>query len=139
MLGYVHRRTTDHVLAHDKSGNFVTSVISCGHYVFGIDKSCKNNSVFFYLQKWFWNSLTTSICNHFAGNGIRETSQISYLMRKPYERRFGQPFKGPIIPFGSLVEYHPNCEDQQESINLERSLTWIVPRIRIARGVNLEG
>ena len=24
-----------------------------------------------------------------------------------YERRFGEPFKGPIIPFGSLVEYHP--------------------------------
>ena len=24
-----------------------------------------------------------------------------------HERRFGQPFKGPIIPFGSLVEYHP--------------------------------
>ena len=28
--------------------------------------------------------------------------------KTPYERRFGQPFKGPIIPFGSLVEYHPN-------------------------------
>ena len=23
----------------------------------------------------------------------------------PYERRFGQSCKGPIIPFGSLVEY----------------------------------
>ena len=31
----------------------------------------------------------------------------------PCERRFGKPFEGPIIPFGSLVEYHPiNCEDQ---------------------------
>ena len=27
--------------------------------------------------------------------------------KTPYERRCGQPFKGPIIPFGSLVEYHP--------------------------------
>ena len=27
--------------------------------------------------------------------------------KTPYERRFGQPFKGPIIPFGSLVEYYP--------------------------------
>ena len=26
--------------------------------------------------------------------------------KTPYERRFGQPFKGPIIPFGSLVEYY---------------------------------
>ena len=24
-----------------------------------------------------------------------------------YERRFGEPFQGPIIPLGSLVEYHP--------------------------------
>ena len=33
---------------------------------------------------------------------ICETSQIYYLMgRRP------QPFKGPIIPCGSMVEYHP--------------------------------
>ena len=29
-----------------------------------------------------------------------------------YERRFGQPFDGPNIPFGSLVEYHPTAKDQ---------------------------
>ena len=27
--------------------------------------------------------------------------------KTPYEMRFGEPFKGPIIPFGSLVEYYP--------------------------------
>ena len=27
-------------------------------------------------------------------------------VKTPYERRFGEPFKGPIIPFGSLVEYY---------------------------------
>ena len=27
--------------------------------------------------------------------------------KTPNERRFGQPSKGPIVPFGSLVEYHP--------------------------------
>ena len=26
--------------------------------------------------------------------------------KTPYERRFGQPVGGPVIPFGSLVEYH---------------------------------
>ena len=26
--------------------------------------------------------------------------------KTPYERRLGEPFKGPI-PFGSLVEYYP--------------------------------
>ena len=27
--------------------------------------------------------------------------------RTPYERRFDEPIKEPIIPFGSLIEYHP--------------------------------
>ena len=49
---------------------------------------------------------------------ICETSQIYYLMgRGPYERRFGQPFKGPIIPFGSLVEYHPVTAKDQSRIH----------------------
>ena len=25
----------------------------------------------------------------------------------PYERRFGEPFTGPTIPCGAMVEYHP--------------------------------
>ena len=27
--------------------------------------------------------------------------------KTPYERRFGIPFNGPVIPFGATVEYHP--------------------------------
>ena len=27
--------------------------------------------------------------------------------KTPYERRFGQPFNGPVFPFGAMVEYHP--------------------------------
>ena len=28
--------------------------------------------------------------------------------KTPYERRFGEPFKGPVIPFGAIaVEYFP--------------------------------
>ena len=27
--------------------------------------------------------------------------------KTPHERRFGAPVKGPIIPFGAMVEYHP--------------------------------
>ena len=34
-----------------------------------------------------------------------------------YERRFGQPFNGPIIPFGSLVEYHPVTAKDQSRIH----------------------
>ena len=33
--------------------------------------------------------------------------------RHQYERRFGVPFNGPVIPFGSMVEYHPiSAKDQ---------------------------
>ena len=35
----------------------------------------------------------------------------------PYERRFGEPRKGPIIPFGSLVEYHPITAQYQSRIH----------------------
>ena len=37
--------------------------------------------------------------------------------KTPYERRYGQPFKGPIIPFGSLVEYHPITAKDQSRIH----------------------
>ena len=37
--------------------------------------------------------------------------------KTPYERRFGQPFKGPIIPFGSLVEYYPISAKDQPRIH----------------------
>ena len=33
--------------------------------------------------------------------------------KTPYERRFAEPFKGPIIPFGAMVECHPiSAKDQ---------------------------
>ena len=49
---------------------------------------------------------------------ICETFKISCLMGKtPYERRFGEPLKGPIIPFGSLVEYYPICAKDQSRIH----------------------
>ena len=49
---------------------------------------------------------------------ICETFKISCLMgRHPYERRFGKPCKGPIIPFGSLVEYYPISAKDQSRIH----------------------
>ena len=38
---------------------------------------------------------------------VRSVTDLLSDGKTPCERRFGQPFKGPIIPFGSLVEYHP--------------------------------
>ena len=60
--------------------------------------------------------------------------------KTPNERRFGQPLKGPIIPFGSLVEYPlVTSKDQSRIYQFGKSFTWIVPRIRSLRGGNLEG
>ena len=45
---------------------------------------------------------------------------IQYLLsdgKTPYERRFGEPFKGPIIPFGSLVECYPISAKDQTRIH----------------------
>ena len=49
---------------------------------------------------------------------LRNIQDLVSVGKTPYERRFGQPFKGPIIPFGSLVEYHPVTA--KDLINLER-------------------
>ena len=44
---------------------------------------------------------------------LRNVTDLLSDGKTPNERRFGQPFKGPIIPFGSLVEYHPiTAQDQ---------------------------
>ena len=54
-----------------------------------------------------WNAI--SIC---------ETFKISCLMGKYHTRDvFGKPCKGPIIPFGSLVEYHPITAKDQSRIH----------------------
>ena len=37
--------------------------------------------------------------------------------KTPYERRFGEPCKGPNIPFGSLVEYYPISAKDQSRIH----------------------
>ena len=37
--------------------------------------------------------------------------------KKPYERRFGEPFEGPVIPFGAMVEYHPVSEKDKSRLH----------------------
>ena len=72
---------------------------------------------------------------------LRNVTDLLSDGRRLMKRRFGQPFKVSIIPFGSLVEYHPRTAKgpvKNPSIWKE-SITWIVPRIRSVRGGNLEG
>ena len=48
---------------------------------------------------------------------LRNVTDLLSDGKTPYERRFGQPFKGPFIPFGSLVEYHPLTAKNQSRIH----------------------
>ena len=61
--------------------------------------------------------------------------------KTPYERRFGKPIKGPIIPFGSLAEYYPISAKDQSRIHQfgKKVLPGLFPWIRSVRWVNLEG
>ena len=47
---------------------------------------------------------------------LRNVTDLLSDGKTPYERRFGQPFKGPIIPFGTLAEYHRITAKDQSRI-----------------------
>ena len=48
---------------------------------------------------------------------LRNVTDLLSDGKTRYERRFGQPIEGPIVPFGSLVEYHPITAKDQSKIH----------------------
>ena len=51
-------------------------------------------------EKWWAGSM--ECCCY-----LRNVQDFLVDCRTPYERRFGEPFiKGPVIPFGAMVDYH---------------------------------
>ena len=38
---------------------------------------------------------------------LRNVRDLLADVKTPCERQFGEPFKGPTIPFGTMVEYSP--------------------------------
>ena len=48
---------------------------------------------------------------------LRNVTDMLSDGKTPFERRFGKPFTGPIIPFGSLVEYHSFTAKDQSRIH----------------------
>ena len=70
-----------------------------------------------------WNHCTStphrSETNGIAERAVRRVKEGTSAVhgKTPYERRFGKPFKGPIIPFGSLVEYYPISAKDQPRIH----------------------
>ena len=61
-------------------------------------------------ESWWADSMEFYTC-------LRNVTDLLSDGKTPYERRFGQPFKGPIIPFGSLVEYYPITAKDQSRIH----------------------
>ena len=61
-------------------------------------------------ESWWADSMECYTC-------LRNVTDLLSGGKTPYERRFGQPFKRPIIPFGSLVEYHPFSAKDQSRIH----------------------
>ena len=51
--------------------------------------------------------------------------------KTPCERRFGEPFRGPVIPFGAVVEHHPISPRDQS--RLPRVGKNILPGIFLAK------
>ena len=48
---------------------------------------------------------------------LRNVQDLLSDGKTPQERRFGEPFNGPIFPFGSLVEYYPFSAKDQSRIH----------------------
>ena len=61
-------------------------------------------------ENWCADSMECYTC-------LRNVQDLVSDGKTPYERRFGKPFKGPIIPFGSLVEYYPISAKDQSRIH----------------------
>ena len=49
--------------------------------------------------------------------GCKAGDKCLFDGKTPFERRFGKPFGGPVIPFGSLVEYHTKTAKDQSRIH----------------------
>ena len=66
------------------------------------------------LQESRWAEAMECTCH------LRNIQDLLSDGQKPYERRFGEPPKGPIIPFGSMIEitlYLPKtCQDSTSSV-----------------------
>ena len=72
---------------------------------------------------------------------LRNVTDLLSDGKTPYERRFGQPFEGPIIPFCSLVEFHLITAKDQSIIHQfgEKVLPGLFLGYALVCGRNLEG
>ena len=76
-------------------------------------------------EKWWAGSAECYCC-------LRNVQDVLPDWEIPWERRFGKPFKGPIVPFGAMVENHPiSARDQFKTSSIwqeegfTRNLSWV--------------
>ena len=67
------------------------------------------------VNPWTWGKMSADSMECYTY--LRNVTNLLPDEKTPNERRFGQPFKGPIIPFGSLVEYYPITAKDQSRIH----------------------
>ena len=63
------------------------------------------------LDERWWSDSMECYCY------LRSVQDLLADGKTPDERRFGEPLKGPIIPFGAMVEYHPSSPKEQSRIH----------------------
>ena len=83
-------------------------------------------------EKWWADSVECS-CS------LRNVQDLLADGKTPYERRFGEPFEGPVIPFGAMVEYHPiSARDRSRLHPFGKKVLPGIFRIGNNRGEHLE-
>ena len=85
-------------------------------------------------ENWWADSME---CNTY----LRNIQDLLSDGRTPYERRFGMPLNGPVIPFGAMVEFYPiSAKDQSETASIwsTKCLASYISRLCMVLGRNLE-
>ena len=68
---------------------------------------------------------------------VRHAQDLLADGKTPSERRFGGPFKGPVIPFGAMVEYYPISSRDQ--LRLHQFDQKVLPGIFIGHALIVGG
>ena len=63
------------------------------------------------LDERWWSDSMECYCY------LRNAQDLLPDGKTPYERRFGKPFKGRMVPFGAMVEYQPSSPKDQASVH----------------------
>ena len=64
-------------------------------------------------EKW-WADSVECYCY------LRNVQDLTLDGKTPYDRQFGEPFSGPTIRFGSMIDHHPISAKDQATIHARR-------------------